>query len=317
MSVRRYADLVVACATAVVTALATSCTGDPPRLQVSAVGGAPASARPDAVRVRYELRNVGGRALGLDGIAPVCGCRADTRLPEALDPGAAATLDVECRAPERAGETVRELVLHTGDPASPATTLRVALQSAVASPAPLYFGYVAVGESAVRDVVLPAAVALDGLVPSPRPELALEALPARADGAVGVRVRFTPQAAGIVRATLDLGAGRTLAATAVGFADVLAFPAEIALPAASGAAALPTVTLVGVGAAPLAITRVEYPPGTSGELKTVVPGRQYRLLLRGRGAPGEIRLHAATGDAPVLTIPVVAATAGDARGPAT
>ncbi len=319
----------------VLVVLATACgRSEPARLEVSATtsdGGASArstngSAQPsmpaDAVRVRYRLRNAGGRPLGIDAIAPACGCRPDSRLPESLGPGAAATLDVACRAPSDAGETIRELRLRTSDPISPVTTLRVALQRPAPGPAPaaLYFGYVRIGESMVRDVVLPAAVNAESLV-SPRPELAAEVLPVRADGTHAVRVRFTPRAAGIVRTTLALGAAGALPVTAVGWDHVMAFPPEVALPEASGASSLPAVTLIGVDAAPLAIGRVDYPPGISGELRAVTPGRELRLVLRGRGAPGAtgagaIRLYGASGGEPVLTIPVVGTTTTTGLAPA-
>ncbi len=310
---------------AALAVIAIACgRSDPAHLKVSALtdGAEPrTSARTDAVRVRYQLRNVGGRPLGIDGIAPACGCRPDSRLPPNLAPGATTMLDVECRAPEGAGETVRELRLRTTDPLHPETTLRVALHRPSPGPAPaaLYFGYVQVGASVARDVVLPVAVPAESLV-SPLPELAVEMLPARADGKPAVRVRFTPHAAGIVRATLALGAAGVLPVTAVGYEHMMAFPAEVALPVTSGASGLPAVTLVGVDAAPLAIARVAYPPGISGEIRAVTPGRQLRLVLRGRGTPdagrpAAIRLYGASGGDPILTIPVVGAATGAAPAP--
>ncbi|MEO7434853.1 MAG: hypothetical protein ABI080_05140 [Candidatus Binatia bacterium] len=310
---------------AALAVIAIACgRSDPAHLKVSALtdGAAPPpSARADAVRVRYQLRNVGGRPLGIDGIAPACGCRPDSRLPESLAPGASTFLDVECRAPGGAGETIRELRLRTTDPLHPETTLRVALNRPSPGPAPaaLYFGYVQVGESVTRDVVLPVAVTAESFV-SPLPELAVEILPARTDGTHVIRVRFTPRASGIVRAVLALGAVGTLPVTAVGYDRVMAFPAEVVLPETSGASGLPAVALVGVDATPLAIARVDYPPGISGEVRAVTPGRQLRLVLRGRGTPGAaspaaIRLYGASGSDPILTIPVVGATTDAAPAP--
>ncbi len=322
MSTRRdhRAERVLVAAIAVI---AIACgRSDPAHLEVSALpADAAPSARPDVVRVRYQLRNVGGRPLGIDGIAPACGCRPDSRLPESLAPGAATMLDVECRAPGSAGETIRELRLRTTDPLHPETTLRVALQRPSPGPAPaaLYFGYVQVGESAARDVALPIAVAAERLV-SPRPEVAVEALPARSDGTHLVRIRFSPRAPGIVRAALQLGAVGALPIIAVGYDQVMAFPAEVALPETSGASGVPAVTLVGVDDHPLAVARVEYPPGISGEVRAITPGRQLRLVLRGRrtseaASPGAIRLYGASGSDPILTIPVVGAAPGAALAP--
>lgn len=295
-----------------VSTLAFACgRSDPPRLKMS-----PLSA--SANDVRYQLRNVGGRTLMLDGLAPACGCVPTSRLPETLAAGASTVVDLQCRPTRTVGEAVRELRVLSSDPSNPETIVRVTLpgQGPGPDPAALYFGYVPVGESAVRDVVLPVPVAVETLTPPAQAELAVEPMPARADAAFGVRVRFTPRVPSVVRATIDLGpAGGPLAVVAVGYAGILALPAEVTLPRATGAAGLPVITLVGV-AEPLAITHVDYPPGLSGELRTVIPGRQFRLVLRGRGhaGAGAIRLRSDAG-APLLTIPVVGSEAGAPAAP--
>lgn len=294
---------------------------DRPRLKATALPGTAAAA--GVTDLRFQLRNIGGRTLTLDGVAPVCGCAPKGPLPATLAPGAATMLDLRCRTPRTTGEVRREVALRSSDPSKPVVVLPATLMGSGAGPRPaaLYFGYVAIGESATRNVVLPAPVAVERL---PRPAdaaLTLEPMPPRPEAPYGVRVRFTPQRAGVVHATLDLGpAGGPLPVAAVGHDGVLAFPAEVRVPTA-GAAALPAVTLVGTRETPLAIARIEYPPGISGELRAVVPGRQFRLVLRGRaaGASGGsdvIRLHGADqsngahSGAPLLTIPVVAAGAG-------
>ena len=73
---------------------------------------------------------------------------------------------------------------------------------------------------------------------------------------------------------------------------------------------------MGLGADPLEITRVEYPPGLAGELRTITPGRQLRLALHTRGRAADdsqgaavIRLHTSSSEEPVLSIPVVRAGA--------
>jgi hypothetical protein len=294
----------------VLVGLASGCgRGDPPRLKASALPAAAAVA--GATDVRVQLRNVGGRALALDGVGRVCGCAPTAGLPTTLAPGAAAMLDLRCRAPRTTAATERELVVHTNDPSKPAAGIPLALPGVGPGPAPLYFGYVAVGTSAVRDVVL------SGPLPSARstdPSFAVEPLPTRPDGAVGVRVRFTPARAGVVRATLDLGPTESaLPVVAVGHGDAIAVPAEVRLPAAGGA--LPAISVVGVGPTPLAIIGAEFPAGMQGELRTIVAGRQLRLVLRrAPGAPlagGTIHLRGADGTTPVLAIPVLAT--GDDR----
>jgi uncharacterized protein DUF1573 len=292
--------------------------GEPPRL---AVRSQPPLAAGAVVDTRFRLQNVGGDTLVLDDLVSACGCVPASRLPTSLAPGAGADLDVRCRPPREVGKVVRELRLRSNDPANPETPLDVTLAGTGAGPEPsaLYFGYVAVGDSAVRDVVLPLAPG--DLAPAAHPELIVEALPPRADGAHGVRVRFTPRAASIVRTSIDLGPTLgALPVTAVGYDAVMAFPAEVRLPRPTGASGLPSITLIANGAAPLAITQVDYPAGISGELRTIAPGRQFRLLLRRHGPlehDASIRVRRAAGTDPILVIPVVDATGdGQPRPPA-
>jgi hypothetical protein len=315
----RRAEIVVVLLAATVAAASGCGRSDPPRLKVSRL---PPSAATSAVEARFQLRNVGGRPLGLDDVVPACGCVPTSHLPEALASGASTTLDVRCRVPRGAGDVVRALRLRTNDPANPETSLSVTLTGSGTGPDPaaLYFGYVALGTEAAREVVVPAAL---GELPVPaHADFAVESLPARADGALRVRVRFTPRTAGVVRATLDLGpAGGRLPVTAVGYGELMAFPAEVRVPRPSGAAGLPSITLVARGDRPAAFGRIDYPAGITGELRTVVPGKQFRLVLRGRGSDlprdAAIRVHAAATGEPMLAIPVVNAVAGDLAGPAT
>lgn len=303
---------------ALVATLSAGCGGnETPRLKATAL---PASAPLAGVTdLRVQLRNIGGRTLALDGVGRVCGCTAANDLPAALAPGASAMLDLRCRAPRSTPAVKREIVLRTSDPHEPVTVLSEPLPGIGPGPVPaaVYLGYVAVGGSAFRDVVLPSAVAIESLARLTDGALALEPMPSRADGARGVRVRFVPTRAGVVRATLDLGPGAgPLPVVAVGYDGVMAMPPEVRLPTA-GNGALPAITLVVTGDAPLAFGRVEYPAGIQGELRTVVPGKQARLALRARGSAagsGTIRVLGADGATPLLTIPVRAA--GDDRVPA-
>ena len=306
---------------ALVMTLAAGCGGgnDTPRLKATAL---PASAPlAGATDMRVQLRNIGGRTLALDGVGRVCGCSATNDLPEALAPGASVMLDLRCRAPRGVSPATREIVLHTSDPHEPATVLSEPLPGSGPGPMPaaVYLGYVAVGGAATRDVVLPSAVAVESLAPPANAAITIEPMPSRADGARGVRVRFAPTRAGVVRAILDLGSGvAPLPVVAVGYDGVMAMPPEVRLPTA-GNGVLPAITLVGTGAAPLAIGRVEYPAGMQGELRTVVPGKQARLVLRAPGSAarsGAIRLLAADGATTLLTIPVLGA-GDDDRVPAT
>jgi hypothetical protein len=123
-------------------------------------------------------------------------------------------------------------------------------------------------------------------------------------------VRFTPRAAGVVRATIDLGPGADpLPVTAVAYDGVVAFPPEVRVPRTTGAPGLPSIMLIARDGAPLAIGDVDYPDGISGELRTIVPGKQFRLLLRGRVPPGApdaaIRVRRDPASEPLVVIPVV------------
>lgn len=304
----------------VVLALACACgRSDTPRLKVTAL---PANESPSAteVLVRYQLRNVGGRPLTLDGAAPVCGCVSASPLPAMLAPGASTFLDLQCRSPRTGGSAARELRLLSSDPSAPETLLRITLpaRGPGADPAALYFGYVAVGDSAVQDVVLPAPVAIESVALPAESALAVELMPARVDAPYGVRVRLTPRVPGVLRATIDLGAALgALPIVAVAHAGLLAFPPEIRVPSGRGTG-LPAITLVDLGDEPAKITRVDYPPGLTGELRTVTPGRQFRLVLRGRGYVGTgraaISLRGAAGE-PLVTIPVVGSEPGAPAAP--
>ncbi|MCC6849727.1 MAG: DUF1573 domain-containing protein [Deltaproteobacteria bacterium] len=298
-------------------AAAVGCaSGGAPQLAVAPL---PAERVGDLARAAFELRNDGGRVLVLDRVVPGCGCVARSRLPPELAPGAATRLDVECRGPRIAGDETRELRVRTSDPRSPETLVRVAVGRVPAGLPAVYLGYVAVGTTLVRDVSL--AMTSGDVLPRADGEVAVEPQPAAGDGTRLVRLRFTPHAAGVVRTTVDLGPAGRLPLVAIAYERALAFPAEIRVPRATGAPGLPTVTLVAAGTAPLAIARVEYPPGVAGELRAVVPERQYRLVLQVRGAiptgNGAIRVVAEGTTDPVLVIPLVDATVdGGTRPPA-
>jgi hypothetical protein len=309
---RRLAERFAIAALAAVVTASAGCGADPPRVQVTALPGSAAGASPaDVVRVQYGLRNLGGRPLVVDGVAPACGCRPVGAIPVELAPGASATLAVDCRAPETAGETMRELRLRTNDPASPSIPLRVTLRKPTPGPVPssLYFGYVALGDSAARDLVVPSTTSAAHVAATAHAGLAVESLPPRPDGARGLRVRFTPTAPGVMHAILDVG-GTAVPVTGVGYDRLIAYPAMLVRALAQGRNGARSVTLIAAGAEPLALGRVEYPPGLTGELKVVEPGRQWRLLIRGRAVSAAdgtalIRLFDAAA-APLLVIPVAA-----------
>jgi len=294
-------------AIAAMLAVAAACTrSEPARLEVRALTTV---AEADAIAARFQLKNVGGQLLTLDGIVPACGCMPASPLTDALAPGATQALDVRCTVPRDAGAVVRELHLRSSDPSSPETALPVTLQGRSTGPEPaaLFFGYVAVDASETRDVVLPPGTAVP---PPARTDLTVEPLPARPDGAHGIRVRFTPRAPGVVRTSVSLGPNAgALPITAIAYDRILAFPSELRVPRPTGAPGLPSITLVGRGPAPLAIANVDYPSGLSGELRPIVPGQQYRLVLRGRPAitaDAAIRIRGARGEE-LLAIPVGAA----------
>jgi hypothetical protein len=328
--------------------LACACgSAAPPRLEVGEGVVAPldanvatAGARRSVVlhagelaTAHYEIRNSGGRALMLHGITLACGCRLTAALPDALSPGESATITALCQAPFAAGEAVRELRLLSSDPALPETRLRFTMSiiGVGAEPPALYFGYVPVGGATVRELTLPAPArglaggngrALEGnpgggtAAGSSRPEpiavdraISIEPRPPRADGARVYLVRFAPRVAGPLHTLIDLGPETgSVPVSGVGFQRVLAFPAEVTLPSVLTAGGPPAIALKSVDEDPLAITRIELPPGLTGELQAVRPGHEFRLELRTR-APyaaggGVIRLHTNAPGEPLVTIPV-------------
>lgn len=295
---------------ALLVAASAACgSGEPPRLVVRDVGS---ETRDTRTRATFELRNEGGHPLAVDRVVPSCACGPVSRLPEELLPGSTARLDVECAGARLGGDDARELAIRTSDPRSPETLLRVRLGRAADALPATYLGYVAVGETLVRDVTLAPASA--DVVPRRSGDVEIEPVPPRADGTRAVRVRFRPSTPGVLRTVVDLGAAGRLPIAAVAYDGLLAVPPEVRLPRPSGASALPIVSLVAAGAEPFAIARIEYPPGLGGELRAIVPGRQYRLVLAARGplsADGAmIRVHGARDDDPVVAIPVVDATRG-------
>jgi hypothetical protein len=284
-----------------------------------AAGAAVRARGGELVRARWELRNGGGRPLVLHGVVPDCGCRLGESLSDALERGESAALVVLCRAPHGGGEAVREMRLLSSDPERPETPLRVAITVAApaAEPPALHLGYVPVGGSAERELVVEAEGAAPG---SCHPAVSVEPRPgSRSDGRRAFRVRFAPRESGVLRTALDLGAeAGAVPVSGVGFKTVAAYPAEVRAPD------LAPVVVKALGEAAVELVRVEYPPGIAGEARTVVPGRQFRLALRldprraagTRGVPaGEdraIRIHTTDPDEPVLVVPVLGPGAGPA-----
>lgn len=318
--------------------------GGPPRIEVTGgvaggesapaasqagEGGAPpAIVSPgDLVTAHYRIRNTGGRDLLLHGVALACGCRLASSLPDALAPGEDAPVTVRCRAPRTRGDAAREIRLFSSDPARPEKRLRVPVRVAAASaaePPALYFGYVAVGGSAERELVvpaldeanhapasaeLPAAGAAAAALPvAGDPALTVEPRPPRADGRRVYLIRFAPRAPGVVRTTVTLAPGDEVPVIGVGFGTLVAFPAEAMPASATPAGGASVITLKAVSEDPLEITRVELPPGLAGDLVATTPGREWRLALRARGPQASeappIRIHTSAAADPVLEIPV-------------
>jgi hypothetical protein len=253
---------------------------------------------------RIEMRNDGGRALALHGARLDCGCRLLAPLPEQLAPGEGATLALRCRSEQ--GARARTVAVLSSDPARPEAVADIAWPAGGTAAGPgLYFGYVALGASAVRDIVLRAGESETAAVASD-PALGFEPRPPRADGAHVLRVRFTPRTAGPVHATLTLGgAGRE--ASGVGYRNLIALPAEIHVPSETTGGAPPAIALKAVGTAAVAITAVETPEGLSGEVQPPGPVRELRVVLRAHGprrGAGSVVLRTNDPDEPVITIPV-------------
>jgi hypothetical protein len=312
----RPADIAAALAFAAFLAVGGCRTPAPARLDlgdaiVEHVPGPPAHAV-----ARVAIANGGERELVVHAVTTDCGCRLVSPVPEALASGERVTVVVRCRATV-GGPRRRELHVLSSDPDEPRAVRRFALPDTArvaADPAALYFGYVAVGASAARELMLSASDGKggdDGVTPpvASDPEVTIEARPAQSDGRRGYRVRFAPQVPGPFHGSIDLGPRRgTVPVSGVGFRSVLAFPAEITLPTEVTAGTAPVIALKSVGIAPLTITRVELPPGMTGDVQTTAPGREFRLVIHARDAVDisgpPIRLHTNDPDEPVVTIPL-------------
>lgn len=285
-------------------ALVAGCGGGPPPHLT--LGEPVLDATGGQQTARLELRNDGGRALALRGARLDCGCRLLAPLPEQLAPGEGATLALRCRAERDAGTRARTVAVLSNDPGRPEAVADIAWPASGAAEGPgLYFGYVALGASAVRDLVLRAGESEAAAVGSD-PALGFEPRPPRADGAHVLRVRFTPRAAGPVHATLTLGGG-TREASGVGYRNLIALPAEIHVPSETTGGTPPAIALKALGATPVAITAVETPEGLSGEVQPPGSARELRVVLRARGprrGGGAIVLRTSDPDEPVITIPV-------------
>lgn len=294
---------------AAVLLLVAACGAPPPaRLEIGSVTVDPPG-RDSAAVARVELRNGGGRDLLLHAARLACGCRLAAALPDVLAPGATTALVVRCRGEARAPE--RDVRLLSSDPDRPDVAVslgRPALAVPAVEPPSLYFGYVAVGRSATRDVTLPPGPEGEPRVAAD-PPLAVEQRPPRADGAHVVRVRFSPVTAGVFRGALALGErGEVVPVSGVGHGNLLPFPAEVTVPSEVTANGAPAIVLKAVGAEPLEIAALELPDGLTGEVQTTIPGREFRITLRARGgrvtAPAAIRVRTTAPDEPVVTIPV-------------
>ena len=290
-------------------ALAAATCGGPtgqPRLDVSP----PTVARERfATGARFEIRNTGAGRLHLHAIVADCACRAALGAA-ALAPGERTTVDARCRVVPGAGAE-RRLRLHSNDPAGTPRVLSVSVP-ADGSPAAA-FGYVPLGGSATRAVAAPdgaavvrgAAAAAFSLEPGTRD----------ASGARTYRVRFAPRAPGVARAVIEVdGAVSDVALSGVGFGSVVSYPAEVRTPS-SVAEELPPLFVRNLGERSIEIVRVDYPADLTGELQTVVAGREFRLRLRARagadtsGGPRTIVLHTTAEDVPRLVVPVLEARA--------
>lgn len=296
-------------------ALAAACgRGAPARLQIGQVTTDAAPAAASTLVARVEIRNDGGRELLLHGARLDCGCRLAAPLPGSLASGEQATLAVRCRAASEPSARPREISLLSSDPEHPEVAVQIVLPQGSPvgiEPAALYFGYVAIGASAVGELSLRSDenVAAPALPDGTDPAFTIEQRPPRADGRRVVRVRFTPRVSGPFHAALALGgATDTLPVSGVGYRGLIALPAEVSVPSETTGGAPPAIAVKAVGPAPVTITAVETPAGLVGELQTTTPGREYRLLLRARGGRvalgGGILLHTSDPDEPVLTIPL-------------
>lgn len=302
-----------AVATALV-AIAACSMRSPARLELGDVATELAAGNARGALARVEIRNGGAQALLLHGVRLDCGCRLASPLPDMLAGGERATLVVRCHGDHGASAASHELRVSSNDGEHPETSVRFTLprsEGVALEPAALYFGYVALGASASREVALPPTSdsGANGALVAGDPELQIEERPPRAEGRRVVRIRFTPRQAGPFHGALAFG-GRAgaLPLSGVGYRTLLAFPAELTVPSELTAGASLAIALKNIGPSAVDVTMLEAPPGLGAELQTTTAGREFRLVLRTRGrvdaAGGVIRLRTSDESEPVLTIPV-------------
>ncbi len=293
--------------------LAAACGSPAPgRLEVG-TASVDDRAEPSATAVlRIPVRNAGTGDLLLHDVRVGCGCRLTTPAPDVLAPGTGASFVVRCRrdvgdGPGDPNRTTAALVVTSSDPDRSETTVPLPVPRApsFAQPRSLYFGYVALGGSAARDVVLPASAAAEH--PAAKPPLTVEARPTRADGSRVVRVRFTPIETGPFRGELRLDDTHApLPVSGVAYRKLLAFPAVGTVPSLVGGGPL-TITVASTAAEPLTITSVDVPDGLAADVQSSL-GHENRVVLHARGPhvalPAAIRIHTNDRDEPTVIVPL-------------
>lgn len=112
------------------------------------------------VQEKVTLKNSGDAILKISKVQSSCGCTAAVPGKKELAPGESTMLDISFTAGLYPGKTQKTVTIHSNDPKSPATAVKVAAEvvtRATAEPSRLSFGKVGLGEGATMKLVITAA----------------------------------------------------------------------------------------------------------------------------------------------------------------
>ncbi|MBM4256038.1 MAG: DUF1573 domain-containing protein [Deltaproteobacteria bacterium] len=111
----------------------------------------------DQVNHLFRFTNQGGRDLRIEAVKTSCGCTAAVISSEVTTPGSEGTISATFDTSKFFGEKVKQITVHSNDPANPVVTLTMQGEIAVeveANPAQLYLGKVRRGASATHTIEL-------------------------------------------------------------------------------------------------------------------------------------------------------------------
>ena len=111
----------------------------------------------DQVNHLFRFTNQGDRDLRIESVKTSCGCTAAVISPEVIAPGTEGTISATFDTTKFFGEKVKEVTVHSNDPAQPVTTLTLQgeiLVEVAVEPAQLYLGKLRRGAGATQTVEL-------------------------------------------------------------------------------------------------------------------------------------------------------------------